>query len=551
MPLVGNSSSNRARQIAGVVFIFAVVAQVFVAWRFWGLTWDDSAITLGFARTFAQTGRIAPTPGSEIVEGYSTTLWMLLMSLASKLATTPAALLATAKIATLLLNIANLFLLRRWFAQWLGPTTASLIAGAFGCSFMFYETINGMETPLLLFLVVAMLLVRHSDRLPARIVYLLLGIALLLVRFEAAWLLVPFFLLERTSRHRLASGSTWLFAFLVENAMRWRYFGTLIPNTIVAKRNLPYTHGTHQQQILQHISQLRVMAGVGWTFALIGLIYLFSRYKLLFNWPALHLLRAYWKSCWQLRFTVIFLAFCVILTLAIGPNWGPPLRSFYPGLPFFVALLLLPLAWPRLQGSGTPLTLAASVLLLLCVYKVSHQVSTMHAPDGPFYMADTTVDDIRHMSTVLATIQKATGQHNILYAGEDMGAVQLYSAGIRVLDLGLLCDPTLARQGYQAIGPYLFDQRHPDVIEVHGLWTSLVDPGKYPAFLRNYQPVIVDGTRLFLTRDLAARINPSHLVPGTFKDGRYPGETIKASRFSPADSALNRQFKTYLTLTGE
>src|SRR5258708_1418353 len=64
--------------------VLALLAQVFVAWRFWELTWDDSAITLGFSRTFAYTGRIEPTPGSGIVEGYSTTLWMLLMAAAAK-----------------------------------------------------------------------------------------------------------------------------------------------------------------------------------------------------------------------------------------------------------------------------------------------------------------------------------------------------------------------------------------------------------------------------------------------------------------------------------
>lgn len=40
--------------------------------------WDDGAITLAFARTFADPGHIALTPGSEVVEGFSSPLWFLL-----------------------------------------------------------------------------------------------------------------------------------------------------------------------------------------------------------------------------------------------------------------------------------------------------------------------------------------------------------------------------------------------------------------------------------------------------------------------------------------
>ena len=60
--------------LASSLFFIAIAFQVFVAWKFRALTWDDSAITLGFSRTFAMTGKIEPTAGSGIVEGYSTTL---------------------------------------------------------------------------------------------------------------------------------------------------------------------------------------------------------------------------------------------------------------------------------------------------------------------------------------------------------------------------------------------------------------------------------------------------------------------------------------------
>jgi hypothetical protein len=42
--------------------------------------WDDGAITLAFSRTLSESGKIALTPYSEVVEGYSSTLWMAAMS---------------------------------------------------------------------------------------------------------------------------------------------------------------------------------------------------------------------------------------------------------------------------------------------------------------------------------------------------------------------------------------------------------------------------------------------------------------------------------------
>ena len=46
-------ASTLAVNISRLLVVVALVAQVVVAWKFWQLTWDDSAITLGFSRTFA------------------------------------------------------------------------------------------------------------------------------------------------------------------------------------------------------------------------------------------------------------------------------------------------------------------------------------------------------------------------------------------------------------------------------------------------------------------------------------------------------------------
>ena len=54
------------------------------------------------------------------------------MTAAAKIATNPNSLLAVAKISTLLLNLINILLIRRWFSRWSGELLANLVAGSVG-----------------------------------------------------------------------------------------------------------------------------------------------------------------------------------------------------------------------------------------------------------------------------------------------------------------------------------------------------------------------------------------------------------------------------------
>ena len=527
---------------ASSLFFLAIAFQVFVAWKFWALTWDDSAITLGFSRTFAMTGKIEPTPGSGIVEGYSTTLWMLLMTVVAKVVSSPHVLLAVAKIASLSFNIASLFLMRAWLETWMPKALGTLIAGICGCSFMHYETINGMETPLLLTLVLSMLLLSRSISRNARWPYLAAGIGVLLTRWEAAWLLIPFVLMERPLRRALVSASVWASAFAVTSLVRRLYFGDFVPNTIVAKRGAPYLTGTPHEQLGQHILQLRFITSYASYFVLIVLLYLLLRGRFRLGefsvrWP------------WGLRFAMLFVAFNAILTAAIGYNWGPPLRSFYTAWPFLFALLLFPLAkdWstPRLRRSMMIVVGAMALLTLVRVERIVHELKS---PYAPIYMPDATVGKISSINDVLSTIQQATGKRNLLFAGPDMGAVMLYSSGIRVIDLGLLCNRRLAHERYGAMETYVLSQQRPDVVEVHGLWTPLTALGNSKRFHDDYRPVVVAGRRVFLRKSLIASISPARLEQLKFTPGVGSSMNPPEPGFVPEDAALSSSFGTYLLL---
>ena len=535
--------ASPADWLALSLFLAAIAFQAVIAWKFRALTWDDSAITLGFSRTFAMTGRIEPTPGSGIVEGYSTTLWMLLMAAVAKVVRSPYALLAAAKIATLCLNLASLFLMRAWFKSWMPAPLGTLIAGICGCSFMHYETINGMETPLLLALVLSLLLLRGSATRSARWLYLAAGVGVVLTRWESVLLLIPFVLLERSFRRSILSASVWASAFAVTSLVRRLYFGDFLPNTLIAKRGAPYLSGTHHEQIGQHILQLRFIVSYSGFFALMVVLYLLARRRFARHQDAL-------PRPWQFRFTLLFVLCSVALTVAIGYNWGPPLRSFYTAWPFLIALLLYPLAkdWsaPELRAC---MTVAVGAMSLLTLARVGRIVNDLNSPYAPTYMPDATVGKINSMTNVLETVQQATGKRDLLFAGPDMGAVMLFSRGVRVIDLGLLCNRTLAHERYGATETYVLQQQKPDVIEVHGMWTRLTGLDRSRRFHDDYRPVIVDGRRVFLRRSLLAAIAPERLQEVRLMSAVAASTSPRGLGLGLEDASLSNSFGSYLLLT--
>jgi hypothetical protein len=530
--------------ISSALFVLAIAFQIAIAWNFRALTWDDSAITLGFSRTLAMTGRIEPTPGSGIVEGYSTTLWMLLMAAVATVVRNPYTLLAVAKIATLLLNIASLFLVRAWLRTWMPAALATLIAGICGCSFMHFETINGMETPLLLALVLSLLVLRQSAARNARWLYLAAGVGVVLTRWESVLLLIPFVLLERPLRRATISATVWASAFAVTTILRRLYFGDFLPNTLIAKRGAPYLTGTPHEQLGQHLLQLRFLVSYASYFAAIVLLYLLVRSRFVRSQPASA------RRAWQFRFTALFVAFSVVLTVGIGYNWGPPLRSFYTAWPFLIALLLYPLArdWNRPELRRV-LLVAVGAMSLLTVARVGRIVQNLRSPYAPTYMPDATVGKINTMTGALQTIQQATGRRDLLFAGPDMGAVMLFSQGIRVIDLGLLCNRRLAHERYGVTDSYVLQQQKPDVIEVHGMWTGLTGMDSSRRFHEDYRMAMVDGRRVFLRTSLVASIAPSHLREMRVTPGGEASMHASGVGLGPEDASLSDSFGSYLLLT--
>lgn len=539
-----------------LVFI-AFIVQIIIAIRFWSITWDDSAITLGFARTFALTGRIEPTPGSGIVEGYSTTLWMLLMAAAAKLLASPAALLVFAKLATLALNLANILLIRYWLSAWTTEVLANITAGIVGCTLMFYETINGMETPLIMTLVLVMLILLPATTRARRIAYILAGSALLLTRWEAAWLLVPFLLAEysRTNlRRTVAPALSWAGVFILSNLIRWHYFGQILPNTILAKQNPPYSLPSRRLALQNHLMEpVHILASLKVLLLLLLAFILYDRFLARPSLPLLQRVRESINKSWQLRFVLLFTLFSFILSTAIGPNWGPPFRSFYSAWPFLICLLLLPVI-PNLRSNA--LNWITIALCLFSIGRMTARIQPLRSEKAPVYMPRITVDRVTVAAPILTNLQQLTHHPVLTYAAPDMGGVMLFTNNVHVIDLGLLCDPVLARQGFRVIQPYVLEQRKPDIIEVHEVFTETTKLHTYPEFLQNYRPVYIQGIRFFLNRQLLADVPASSLSEKPFLPNGYPqpseSEAFRLSKapypYKPIDYTINQLFGTYLVL---
>ena len=223
------------------------------------LGWDDGAITLAFSRTFALTGRIAITPQSEQVEGFSSVAWFLANSLAARagigflgaIAAAQALAGASFMAATVLLGLIGRRLGLRpgslaatvWIFALAGPVLAEIGAG--------------MEMGLLCasgLALVHALYVRPNWAWAA-----LATVVFLTTRFEAALyfavLLAPL-LLRGQWRGFLLMAAFGLMVFAAEEAWRWASFADWVPNTIHAKTWPPYSGGGLPDAILSRANAL-------------------------------------------------------------------------------------------------------------------------------------------------------------------------------------------------------------------------------------------------------------------------------------------------------
>ena len=175
-----------SRSGVAVVVLVQCAALVLVCLLIGDNGWDDGAITLAFARTFARHGRVALTPRSEVVEGFSSVSWFLINSLVALARPSYRAAIAVAQaLSVLSLGACTALLARSCALLRLDRAFSALTVIAFaawGASFS--EAGNAMEMGLL---ATACLLMINELLSPQPRLLLLCGGVVLAVttRFEA------------------------------------------------------------------------------------------------------------------------------------------------------------------------------------------------------------------------------------------------------------------------------------------------------------------------------------------------------------------------------
>lgn len=238
-PLVGSTA---------LISIYALL-NLWVIYLTGPYAWDDGAITLAFAKTLSENGIFALTKESEIVEGTSSLLLSFLMAaFHSTFNFTFNGFIEASQLFSFMALSVTLILIYQYIRRSIPAVSDRIIVIImFGGMPMFIaENLNGMEMTLFALLITATVITYEAKSLWL----ITLVPLLLLVRFEAIFYLTFSFtllcLINKNERGRAALwGGYAIFVFLILSYFRWIYFEDVLPNTIWAKMNPPYSDDTN------------------------------------------------------------------------------------------------------------------------------------------------------------------------------------------------------------------------------------------------------------------------------------------------------------------
>jgi hypothetical protein len=525
----------------------------------WESAWDDMAITLGFARTLADAGMVAPTPLSDPVEGTSSLLWMGLHAIFYKLHGDPDLLFSQAKflsIAFLVLNAGLIFAVS--VSCGISRSLATLASISFSGSYVaIIESINGMENPLFFFLY-SIVFISYFNTYSKYYFFLFLvsSSALIFIRWEGIWFLLPFALINgwHFGYRGLLAVQHWIWAGLFAGQTLWRVltFGDIIPNTVRAKLHAPYSPvapGNFSDAVESWISTLLQEVVPFKAFLLIAVcaLALILAVGIVRGGKWLPVIRPFYDDVpWTIRLlAAISIAGFIFAMLTGREYWGYHGRMFFVAAPFLIVLA----AWLLQRATETAFcrtALPVIVMTLATLFTVGGGIARAYQHlRGDFI----TVAQIAQILPALETAKRLTGQPEMTIAHPDIGALLLYGETIRVIDTALLCNPVLAKEGYTGFERQIFEREKPGFIQTHGMWTTLSRIAEIDRLYTDYVPLFVDGVRFFMRSELLKKIPSTRLQRRRFApDGRtddYSQDLLWTTHSGPADFKINRRFGFY------
>ncbi len=445
---------------------------------------DDAAISFAYAHNFATGHGLTSQPGVTPVEGYSNPLWVLVVAALDALRLFQP--LWTPKLLALALAAATFQLYWRTLVQTLGAqprhTTVALCLLAAATPYTVWAT-SGLENPLLAFLLVA-LLAALSQPVPRWGLAGFLCALLAMTRPDALLLAAvpPLFallalrftrpILAALTRHTLGFGLP-MAVFL---AHRRATFGHWLPNTHLAKGGpgLPQLLDLlllRPPQTARLVELLESVAGKLAAWVLLAL--------------AVGLVAA-WRSR---RFTLRHLPLLLLLAASAAQfvlmpaDWMPEYRFatgfvvlFFGTVALLWPVMLDALHRPAIQRVAGPLVVALALLLDIKRTRTFAQQPTVPlasiAQSAAQFNAAAAILQVQHPSLLIP----------------DLGG-QLLDSKLRVYDLAMLCDETIARtlsKDQAKFYDYVFAQTKPTFIHMHDYWTHLARLDEDPRFRRDY-----------------------------------------------------------------
>jgi hypothetical protein len=476
--------------------VIPLAIALYLSLAFMEKSWDDGAITAAFSRTWVDTGKIALTPLSPVVEGFSSIAWFVLLGVPRLFTQRPDAIVIWMKC---LAAVAAVLLLWVFFriarAQFRSADTAvgAVLVLAFSMP-VFHEIQNGMEMNLAALLLVVMFYLLTSDGINrGRLVWAWAAGSLLLVtRFEAPYAMVFLFVglwldveqERRVSRRELAvlAGALML-SFGATELWRHQVFGVWMPNTVYAKRWMPYRDVSSVRAMLE----TRVLAteeiGRVYPALLFAAVVLVGRRLLRrgHNEGAERVSRAVW--------TVAMGA--ALFGLLFGANLGYPGRMTSTMLPFLVlALIAVCLGAVKVENK-------IRVLWMLVGLQALTWVATAAVTKG---YRTITIGRMERKGRGADEIRQALHKDSLVVMLPDVGGSSLCCERLQIVDSALLTDPYLAQHGWAAFEDY-FRSIRPEVVETHDVWAELQH--LYTSdLLKDYGIVGDEGGRFFVRGDL-------------------------------------------------
>jgi len=473
--------------------------------------WDDGAITVAFSRTLALEGEFALTSVSERVEGTSSLLYTFAMAVPFMVADLSfLQSIYLSQYLALLLLIINLAVINAYVKPKLvDPGSRYLLLFLFLLvPMLLAEILNGMEM-ISAALLMSLFLVFYQQR-SAKIYPVL--IALLLCRFEfvfylgsaisMTWILDP-----ATRRYNFGLGVFVGFAFIVISALRFTYFGDIMPNTIWAKMHPPYSGnldlvGTIRAKIDGGIGFVRIHFAF---FLLLSAILVLTRNKRFLGDIKTWLIVSY-----------------LIFALITGENGGYAGRMYVGVLPVFLFLLVDALQdTPQTRQSTfglAALALCATVLvnfelakqnLWLIAKGAYHQnflpkslaahISERFPPNS----LGASPENYRRTGDSVNKLRQHIGLSAIRFMAPDVGGLALCCepAAIEIIDAALLANSQLAHQGYQVFERQLVE-KSPHIIAIHAMWAEESGVYNSKVFHSNFLPIVFENTLFWITSDL-------------------------------------------------